>query len=95
MSIFTTLPPPRPPPPKYPLFTTKFFSTKSFSPGHIVGAGVLVIGTVALTKLFIARGKAESERVLRTAVPSARPEDEMMAARSGNERGQYGKNNKP
>lgn len=89
-SALTTPPPRRPPPPKHPLFTTKFFSTKSFGPGHIVGAGILVFGVVGISKLFIARGHEEATRRL---VQSARPkrsEDDPTLARVENERGQYG-----
>jgi len=83
----TTPPPPRPPEPKHPLFTKKFFSTKSFGPGHIVGAGVLVLGIGGLTKFFISRGQAEAGRTR----PPRRPEDEPKRAQVDNERGQYGK----
>ena len=92
----TTPPPPRPPSPspKHPLVTKSFFSTKSFGPGHLVGAGVLVLGIVGLTKFFIARGQAEAARTLRLAQqpPSPRrPEDEPKIAQAENARGQYGK----
>jgi hypothetical protein len=61
---------------KPPLFTTKPFSTKSFGPGHAVGAAALVFGTIAIAKGFIAHHEAtKRERV----------------ARAENERGQYGK----
>ena len=91
----TTPPSPRTPPPKYPLFTTDPFSTKSFGPGHLVGASVLVLGIVGLTKLFIARGQTEAERTRRLAeqpsrIPS-RPEDAPTLARIANERGEYGR----
>lgn len=90
-STFTTPPPRRPPPPKHPLFTTKFFSTKSFGPGHIVGAGVLVLGLVGLSKLFIAHGQEEAARGLsQFARPPRRPEDDPKLARIENDRGQYG-----
>jgi hypothetical protein len=90
----TTPPPPRPPPPKQPLFTTKFFSTKSFGPGHIVGAGILVLGLVGLSKIFVARGQEEADRVRRLTQPSPlarRPEEDSKLAQGDNERGQYGK----
>ncbi len=93
-SIFTTPPPRRPPPPKHPLFTKRFFSTKSFGPGHIVGAGILVFGLAGLSKLFIARGQAEAERARRLSRPPrppARPEGEPEVAQVENGRGQYGR----
>jgi len=86
-SALTTPPPPRPPPPKHPLFTTKFFSTKSFGPGHIVGAGILVVGLVGLSKVFVSRGQAEARKLAEQPRPPRRPED----ARAENERGQYEK----
>jgi hypothetical protein len=92
-SALTTPPPVRPPPPKYPLFTTKFFSTKSFGPGHLVGAGILVVGVVGISKLFIARGQEEAERTRQLAQsprPPRRPEDEPKVAQA-NVRGQYGR----
>jgi len=64
-SDFTT--PPRlvrPSKKKYPLFSTEFQTTKSFSPGHVVGAGILVFGVVGITKLFVDRAKADSARQL-------------------------------
>ncbi len=89
----TAPPPPRPPPPKYPLFTKDFFSTKSFGPGHIVGAGILVLGLVGLSKLFIGLGKEEAERASRLARPSPPrlPEEEPKLAKGENARGQYGR----
>ena len=88
----TSPPPPRPPPPKYPLFTTDFFSTKSFGPGHLVGTVVLVGSLVGIAKFFIARGQAEAERSRLAAQPRPlRPEDEPKLAQSENARGQYGK----
>ena len=90
----TSPPPPRPPPPKYPLFTTDFFSTKSFGPGHLVGAVVLVGSLVGIAKFFIARGQAEAEaeRSRLPARPRAprRPEDDLNVAQAENERGHYG-----
>lgn len=88
MTRLTTPPPPRPPPPKYPLFTKSFTSTKSFGPGHLVGAGVLVLGIFGLTKFFIDRGKALR---VRSAQPPLRPEGEPTLAQVNNGRGQYGK----
>ena len=64
---------------------------KSFGPGHLVGAGVLVFGLYGLTKFFSAReaertrGLAEQPRLPR------RPEDEPKLAQAANQRGQYGK----
>ena len=97
----TTPPPSRPPPLKYPLFTTDPFSTKSFGPGHIVGAGVLVVGLVGLMKFFIARGRDQAEETRRLAQrgvpvsppPSPAPEStepEPPLAKVENQRGQYG-----
>jgi len=91
-SIFTMPPSPRPPPPKYPLFTTKFFSTKSFGPGHLVGAGLLVLGVVGLGR-FVGRRRAEAERARRMAEPPRpprRPEAEPALAQVENARGEYG-----
>ena len=88
----TSPPPPRPPPPKYPLFTTDFFSTKSFGPGHLVGAVVLVGSLVGITKFFVARSQAEAER-RRLSVqprPPRRPEADLNVAQAENERGKYG-----
>jgi len=90
----TTPPPPRPPPPKAPLFTTDFFSTKSFGPGHLVGAGVLAAGIFGLTKFFIKRGRDQQPRDFLAQQPQARPagrsSDEATIAQT-NQRGQYGK----
>jgi hypothetical protein len=83
----TTPPPPRPPPPKHPIFTKAFFSTKSFGPGHLVGAGAFVFGLVGLAKLFIGLGKEEAERALRRARPSEGPRP--LEASSSPERGRY------
>lgn len=74
-------------PPKYPLFTTDFFSTKSFGPGHIVGAVALVFGVVGLAKLFIGLGKEEAERALRPVVIHSPPD----APKIENARGRYGR----
>jgi len=76
----------------HPLFTKKFFSTKSFGPGHIVGAGILVLGIGGLAKFFISRGQAEAERARKFA-QSSRPTglNESKVAQAKNERGQYGK----
>lgn len=91
----TTPPPVRPPPPKHPMFTKDFFSTKSFGPGHLVGAGVLVFSLYGLTKYFVGRGRAEAERVRQLAEPTRpvrRPEeDATKVAQTENQRGQYGK----
>ncbi len=84
-AALTTPPAPRPPPPKHPLFTTKVFSTKSFGPGHLVGAGLLVLGAVGIGKLLVSRGQAEAERARRQA---GRQPD--VSASVENTRGQYG-----
>jgi hypothetical protein len=89
----TTPPPRKPPPPKYPLFTKDPFSTTSFSPGHLVGAGVLVLGVVGLAKLFISRGQAEAARVRQASAATPRspvPQREPTLAQVENQRGQYG-----
>jgi hypothetical protein len=90
MTSITTRSSPRPPTPKHPLFTSKFFSTKSFGPGHIVGAGILVLGVVGLSKLFIIHSHAESARRLAGRSPT-RPEDEPKVSQIENARGQYGR----
>lgn len=93
----TTPPPPRPPPPKYPTFTKDFFSTKSWGPGHLVGAGILVAGIVGVSKFFIDRGKEEAERarrLVRTSPPMPAPQrsDEgTKVAQTENARGEYGR----
>ena len=66
-TLTTSSPPPRRPPPKSPLFTTDPFSTTSLGPGHLVGAGVLVFGLYGLTKLFVARGRAQAGEARRLA----------------------------
>lgn len=90
MKWLTTPPPMRPPDPKHPMFTTKFFSTKSWGPGHIVGAGILAVGTYAVAKLFIARGQEEAERARARQHPSGSPEV-AQTGQPENARGQYGK----
>lgn len=91
----TTPPPSRPPSPKAPLFTKDFFSTKSFGPGHLVGAGVLVFGIVGLTKFFIKRGREQAEQrqflAQQSARPAGPPPDEAKLAKVENARGEYGK----
>jgi hypothetical protein len=91
----TTPPPPRPPPPKAPLFTTDFFSTKSFGPGHLVGAGVLAVGIVGLAKFFIKRGREQAEQTREFLAQQPRPAsplpDVATVAQTENQRGQYGK----
>ena len=79
----TTPPSPRPPPPKHPLFTTDPFSTKSFGPGHLVGAGVLVLGLYGLTKFFINRGQAQAAETRRLA-------EQRLQPQVANQRGEYG-----
>ena len=92
----TTPPPPRPPPPKQPLFTKSFFSTTSFGPGHLVGAGVLVLGIAGLTKLFIKRSREQAEQsrqfLAQPARPAGPPPGEPKLAHVENARGQYGLN---
>ena len=83
----TTPRPRRPPPPKHPLFTRKFFSTKSFGPGHLVGAATLAFGLFAIGKVAISRSQAERDRALRAA-RSSRQRDERTPT---HERGQYGR----
>ena len=100
----TTPPPPRPPPPKYPLFTKDVLSTKSFGPGHIVGAVGLIGGLFVLTRYFVRRGQAQAEAFQQQArakppvppgppgppsTPVQRP-DEATVAQAQNQRGQYG-----
>jgi hypothetical protein len=90
-----TIPPPRRlPPPKHPLFTRDFFSTKSFGPGHVVGAGILVLGLVGLTKLFVARGQEEAGRSREPARPRWPVDAAKLAqtdnAQTDNARGEYG-----
>jgi hypothetical protein len=83
-SYFTTPPPPlKQSPNKHPLFTSKFFSTKSFGPGHLVGAGMLVIGTALIAKAFVAHGQEAARMAVQ---PRRRPEDVAE-----NERGEYGR----
>jgi hypothetical protein len=94
-SALLTPPPARTPLPKQPLFTTKFFSTKSFGPGHIVGAGILVVGVVGISKLFISLGQDERERARRLAqapsqFSSMGPVDAVKLAKTANGRGEYG-----
>ena len=90
----TTPPPPRPPPPKHPTFTTDLFSTKSFGPGHLLGAGVLVFGVVGLTKYFIKRGREQAEQtrefLARQPQPAGPPPDQARLAKVENQRGEYG-----
>jgi len=88
-SVLTTPPPPRPPPPKYPTFTTKFFSTKSWGPGHLVGAGILVVGMYAVVKTFVSRAQAATAR--RPAGPPPPPGADTALAQTENQRGEYGK----
>ena len=94
-AALTTPPRPRRPPPKAPLFTREFQSTKSFSPGLIVGTGILVLGVVGITKLFVDRGKEEAARARRLAEsPPSRPTSptsDPKLAQVENARGQYGK----
>lgn len=72
---------PTPRPPKPPLFTTKLFSTKSWGPGHVVGAGILAVGMYAVVKAFVGRGQAEADRTRSSLAQTA----------TVNVRGQYGR----
>jgi len=85
-SALTTAPPARPPSPKAPLFTTKLHSTKSFSPGHLLGAGILVVGIAGLTKFFVARGRALAERTQVAPQPSNLAQAESTRGEYGNRR---------
>jgi hypothetical protein len=87
-SVLTNPPRPQKPPKKAPLFTTKFQSTKSFSPGHLVGAGILVAGVVGIAKLFIDHGKAVAEETRRQA--EGLPPHPAVA-QADNPRGHYGR----
>jgi hypothetical protein len=88
----TTPPPSRPPESKHPLFTKKFFVTKSFGPGHIVGAGILVLGIGGLARYFIKRGQSEAEATRGQLAKQASPgPSEPKVAQAKNARGQYGK----
>lgn len=78
--VLTTPPPRRPPPPKYPLFTKKFHSTTSFSPGHIVGAAALGFGIFGLAKFFVGRGQAEAARVQQEAMRASFPRPPAASA---------------
>lgn len=90
----TTPPPPRPPPSKAPLFTADPFSTKSFGPGHLVGAGVLVFSLYGLTKYFIGRGRERAYLAQHPVPvqpgPPRSPEPKPSVARVDNQRGEYG-----
>lgn len=97
--MLTTPPPIKPPPPKYPLFTKKFHSTTSFSPGHIFGAAALGFGIYGLARFAIERSKAASEQAMREAsrfpqhpvAPGTSAKvDEPKLAQVENQRGQYG-----
>lgn len=90
----TTPPPPRPPSPKYPLFTSDPFSTTSFGPGHLIGAGVLVLGLYGLTKFVVGRGRALADATRKMADQPQivrRPEDDPQIVQAENQRGQYEK----
>lgn len=89
-SALTTPPPSRPPPPKHPMFTTKFFSTKSWSPGHVVGAGILAVGMYAVVKTFVTRAQEASAR-RGPAGPPLPPGTDTALAQTENGRGQYGR----
>jgi hypothetical protein len=55
----------------------QFPSTKSFGPGHVVGAGILVLGAFALVRGVVAHYESELREWKRL-------------GGSRNERGQYG-----
>lgn len=55
------------------------FSTKSFVPGHVVGAAAILFGTIALAKAFIERHEAETR-------------ERSMTVQQANARGKYGRN---
>jgi hypothetical protein len=67
--------------PKHPWFTIDPLSTKSFGPGHVVGAGIIVFGTIVLAKGLIARHAA--------AVAARSPAGRVVLTE--NDRGQYGR----
>lgn len=71
----------RSPPPNPPLFTTEFFSTKSFGPGHVVGAGILAVGLYGIVKACTTRVQGLSHS-------SA---SQTALAQPANDRGQYGR----
>ena len=90
----TTPPPPKPPPPKYPLFTTDPFSTKSFSPGHLVGIGILAASVVAFAR-FVSRTRREQaeesrRHLAQPSQPPGPPSERPKLATTQDERGQYG-----
>lgn len=64
----------------------QLFSTKSFVPGHVVGAAILAFGTIAVTKAFLAAARDKQR------APSAPGADLMhVPPHASNERGHYGK----
>jgi len=85
----TTPPAPRPRSSRPPLFTTKFFSTKSFGPGHLVGALVLVGGTYAIAKGLV--GHAHATRALPRGRVSAALPGGATLAQVESARGPYGR----
>jgi len=82
----TTQPPPQPPPQKHPLFTKDPLSTKSFGPGHLVGAGLLALAAFGFTK-FIRKRAADAERARNLALGPRPTEDPKLAS----VRGEYGR----
>ena len=86
----TAPPPPRQPPSKHPTFTKDVFSTKSFGPGHLVGAGILVLGVFGLAK-FIQRSREEAEQTRQLLAQPARPAGPLNEPKLANVRGQYGR----
>lgn len=57
------------PEPKYPLFTSDFFSTKSFGPGHLFGAAVLAGTLYGTIKYLVHRSRDEQARGYPPPVP--------------------------
>jgi hypothetical protein len=67
---------------RQPWFTLNPLSTKAFGPGHVIGAGILVFGTIAVAKGLIAHHAAKIR--------------EQSARRvAENDRGQYGERRSP
>ena len=64
------------------------FSTKELVPGHVVGAAILLFGTIAAARAVVAAGQEASREML---LPQGTPRDDV-ATRGGaaNDRGQYG-----
>lgn len=62
----------------------QLFSTKSFVPGHVAGAAILLFGTIAVTKAFLAAARARSHSESSASLSHEPPH-------VANDRGQYGK----